>query len=599
MYKKFFGLAEAPFNLTPDSRFLYLSQKHREALASLMYGIQERKGFITLTGEIGSGKTTLCRSLLNELDTESIRIAIIFNSYLTEVELLQTINEDFGIPSESDSKKDLIKNLNVFLLKENTAGHNIVLIIDEAQNLTVEVLEQIRMLSNLETETSKLIQIVLMGQPEFLDKLALLELEQLNQRIAVRYHIMPLEKEDIGYYIRHRLKVAKAQIDIDFSPGSIELIHEFSGGIPRKINVLCDRCLLSAYSRVTYSVDSTIVKESIKEIEGEKRAHKTAVSISGKSLLNLKNALYLLPVVFILIAASVYLGASLANKEYSPVSIKSIEAAGNHRKPSYLEKNSITDIRSESNINEKTVSVAPTPNSTPVKKKKRKPRPPHRYNWQFDNNNICRVNNSDYAYPASIITWLRLWNIEVDLKDFKNLDAATIKKLDLAENDQLGLKRIFLDNDINQAAKYDLPFIIIFDEAPDSMSPAVVLLRMEGVSLTIADPIRGLKSLKRSKIEDHISQCIVMYFDKTGVNGILRGEESDRVTKVQHYLKNNGFLKKEASGIFDSATTRAIRNFQKYNKLEVTGDLDEETLLVLCSRMQRMRPRLFSSGGED
>jgi general secretion pathway protein A len=197
MYLEFFGLNEAPFNLPPDPRFLYMSQRHREPLASLIYGIKESKGFIVLTGEIGSGKTTLCRAFLHELKHETTNVALILNSYLDDVELLQAINDELGIDSGTRSKKKLIDRLNQFLLDENAKGKTTILIIDEAQNLSTAVLEQIRMLSNLETETSKLIQIALVGQPELNELLNLPRLEQLNQRITVRYHITPLDKTEI------------------------------------------------------------------------------------------------------------------------------------------------------------------------------------------------------------------------------------------------------------------------------------------------------------------------------------------------------------------------------------------------------------------
>ncbi|HPB32442.1 MAG TPA: AAA family ATPase, partial [Candidatus Sumerlaeota bacterium] len=396
--------------MTPDSRFLYLSRKHREALANLLYGIQQRKGFITLTGEIGSGKTTLCRALLNELDMETTRVALILNSLLSEIELLQTINEDFGIPANSDSKRDLIRELNQFLIRENEAGHNVVLIIDEAQNLSVAVLEEIRMLSNLETETSKLIQIVLMGQPELQDILSMQELEQLNQRISVRYHISALDRQDVPYYIKHRLFVARAQVDIDFTPGAHKLIFEYSKGIPRKINVLCDRCLLAAYSRVTYQIDEAIVKSSIHEIQGELGGRGEART-QGKSPRPIKWLVIavILPAASIFIAAGVFLGIRLAGPKYVPEIPAEPSGGPLDSRPVYL-AHDVPVPYGESLQAGNPGSNNPTPSPTPTPKPTATPVPPKRYyyNWQYDESGICRVDNAAYALPASMITWLRL-----------------------------------------------------------------------------------------------------------------------------------------------------------------------------------------------
>lgn len=268
MYKLFYGLAEAPFNLTPDSKFLYLSRRHHEALTALKYGVSERKGFICITGEIGSGKTTTLRALMAQLDEDKYSVATILNSYLTDLELLKTINEEFGLSGESNSKKALLDELNAFLVSQYQQGRNCVLILDESQNLRPETLEQIRMISNLETETDKLIQIVLVGQPELRRTLELPELEQLNQRITVRYHVGPLDLDEVAEYINHRLRVAKAQEKIEFTPQAIRLIYHYSKGIPRRINVICDRCLLVGYVLARFDIDGDMVQQAVDEIRG-------------------------------------------------------------------------------------------------------------------------------------------------------------------------------------------------------------------------------------------------------------------------------------------------------------------------------------------
>lgn len=267
MYREFFGLKEKPFNVTSDPNFLFLSHIHKEALSHLLYGIKEKKGFLEITGEIGAGKTTLCRALLSQLDRNT-KTAFIFNSNLPELQLLQSILEDFGITVAHKNKVSMFQQLNNFLIEEMSRGNNVVLIIDEAQNIKTKVLEEIRMLSNLETDKEKLFQIILVGQPELKNKLESPALKQLRQRIAVRFHISPLEKAEVEKYIYHRLTVAGSKGDIRFPDDSIERIYSFSGGIPRIINMVCDKSLLAAYVIETRDITLPIVEKSINELEG-------------------------------------------------------------------------------------------------------------------------------------------------------------------------------------------------------------------------------------------------------------------------------------------------------------------------------------------
>ncbi|MHB9096522.1 MAG: ExeA family protein [Syntrophales bacterium] len=266
MYEAYFGLQENPFTLSPDPRYLYLSAQHREALNCLIYGIGEKKGFMVVTGGIGTGKTTLCRALLAGLDGTTAS-ALIFNPALSDIELLKTINQEFGIRMVGrGTKKRYLDGLNAFLMRNFAAGKNAVLLIDEAQNLSHSVLEQIRMLSNLETVREKLIQIVLLGQPELRRLLGLPSLRQLNERITVRYDLKPLVREDVRRYIEHRLATAGAETSGVFTVGSYALISRLSRGIPRRINAICDRALLIAYGRDLRIVDRRLVRAAVRDI---------------------------------------------------------------------------------------------------------------------------------------------------------------------------------------------------------------------------------------------------------------------------------------------------------------------------------------------
>ncbi len=271
MYARYFGLNEKPFSIAPDPRFLFQSRRHEEALAHLIYGVKEAGGFIQLTGEVGTGKTTLTRVLLDRLP-EKVQVAMILNPRLTVREFLQNICTELAIrwwekrPEEAQTSH-LIDSLNKHLLKAHAQGRRVVLIIDEAQNLDAELLEQLRLLTNLETSERKLLQIILIGQPELRQTLARTDLRQLAQRITGRYHLDPLNREETGQYIRHRLKIAGATRQL-FTDGAISEIHRLSQGVPRLINVICDRALLGAYAQEHAIVDRRLVRKAASEVQG-------------------------------------------------------------------------------------------------------------------------------------------------------------------------------------------------------------------------------------------------------------------------------------------------------------------------------------------
>lgn len=267
MYQSYYGFSEMPFNITPDPRFLYLSPTHQEALQHLKYGVQQRKGFIVLVGEVGCGKTTLCRRFLNELDPKHYDTALILNPRVTETQMLKAILTELGETKLARTHVDLVAQINRLLLDRIDKGRDIVLIIDEAQNLKVEVLEEIRLLSNLETDKQKLLQIVLMGQPELKDVLARDELRQLRQRVLVHYELHPLSTRDVAHYINHRLSMAGGDGRPNFTRWAIRAVSHATGGIPRLVNNVCDRALLSAFTRDSDEVTFWDVRRAIKDLE--------------------------------------------------------------------------------------------------------------------------------------------------------------------------------------------------------------------------------------------------------------------------------------------------------------------------------------------
>lgn len=274
MYTAYFGLIEAPFALTPDPRYLYMSERHREGLAHLLYGVRQPGGFVQLTGEVGSGKTTLCRCLINQLPPET-DVALVWNPRLTALELLATVCDELRVPypAETRSIKVLVDALNRHLLEAHARGRRTVLIIDEAQNLRFDVLEQLRLLTNLETASEKLLQIILIGQPELIQILERQKLRQLAQRITARYHLLPLAERETSTYIQHRLRVAGGN-DTLFTPAAMRRVARLSGGVPRLINVLCDRALLGAYARDQRQVDLAILRQASREVRGTFPPHR-------------------------------------------------------------------------------------------------------------------------------------------------------------------------------------------------------------------------------------------------------------------------------------------------------------------------------------
>lgn len=283
MYQRFFGLRENPFSVNPDPRYLFLTPRIQESLAALTYGIQNRKGFILLTGEVGTGKTTLLNHLLDWLHGQQMSTAFVFNSLLTVSQLLDFVMTDFGIPCDSGGKGHVLLRLNRWLLERHRAGRTAVVILDEAQNLSFDVLEEIRLLTNLETSKEKLLQIVLCGQPELEEKLKLPQVRQLRQRITLRCHTAPLTLDEAFGYIADRLQIAGANGDPIFSKDAVQLVHRYSRGIPRLVNLLCEHSMISAFVDHLRPVPARLVEEVAREFQLDQFEFGSSVLAAGQT----------------------------------------------------------------------------------------------------------------------------------------------------------------------------------------------------------------------------------------------------------------------------------------------------------------------------
>jgi len=269
MYEDFYGLKALPFNITPDPRYLYFSNGHREAFEHIVFGITQKKGFVQITGEVGAGKSTICRAVLEELDDDTAT-ALILNPVMTGIQLLRSVLREFDLDDRGNDRVKLTDRLNTFLLEQAEADREVVLLIDEAQDMSPDLLEQVRLLSNLETDDRKLLQIVLVGQPELRTMLASDELRQLSQRITVRYHLEPIRRDEIKAYVLHRLQVAGSNGRPSFTPAAYRAIHRHSRGVPRLINAVCDKALLVGYVEGRDHLGYWQVRRAVKELRGRR-----------------------------------------------------------------------------------------------------------------------------------------------------------------------------------------------------------------------------------------------------------------------------------------------------------------------------------------
>ncbi len=549
MYASFFNLREQPFNLTPDPRFLFLSPQHEEALSHLLYGIYERKGFIEITGEVGTGKTLLCRTLLERLD-DSISTALIFNSYLTELELLEAILSDFGLTSPEATRKAYIDVLNQYLLDEFTAGRNAVVIIDETQNMDLAVLEQLRMLSNLETDDGKLLQVVLIGQPELRDKLNRREMRQLDQRIAVRYHLYALTLQETKQYVSHRMSVAGAANSVTFSRRAWTLMHRYCGGVPRRINVLCDRILMTAYVRGTHAITASIVQQSIRDLGDsqhmEARRRPVHAKPWGRRL------------AYGSLAAAVILG--LAGSAFFTPSVR--QCVEQFNPPRRFAR---------------TLLPAPPVSQPSLSPRSRTP----------DSNLSLAASTA----PAEPLTQMdtnllqTLWRVKIRTEGRVTFSSKSRQAFRVARAaEEMGLAITRFDTGMQQLQRLSRPCLIAV--TPDPSTPQTTLwvfVQAQDDGILIYQEPEGITRIPRRLFEQQWYGTIYLTLAANRYRGTIltKGMQGEPIEKLQHVLQSLGYFRGPVSGYFEMQTLKAVKAFQRDHQLEVDGHVGPRTLMLL------------------
>ena len=538
MYESFFALKEKPFALTPNPRFLFLSKTHNEVYAHLIYGIESRAGFVEVTGEVGTGKTTILRTLLSHLDKSKSRVALIFNPKLTAFELLRNINREFGVDDDGASNPDLIHALNAFLLAENEAGRTPVLVIDEAQNLSGEVLEQIRLLSNLETEEDKLIQVILVGQPELRHHLSDHSLRQLNQRIAVRYQLRPLNREETTSYILHRLNVAGRPDGNVFTQSALKKVFQCSGGVPRRINLICDRALLTAYSEERGTVSPRDVKQAVAELAGMGEGSQKASHAPW-------NTIAVLAVLLLFVSVGFY-WFELFGKSSVDATVTQTE-----NQPANASKQPIS-------VSSQPVQPASTSNQAV---------PP----------STTAASLQPDSLIASCNAVLSLWEAPL------LIDNVSTAGFDFDhEFTTRGFELVRLAGHFDEMRVFNVPFLLPLSEEQGGGYLAV-LGQTTPDRWSVAPAYQGHETLSFAELNNlGMRMAFVPWVDFASIGYVaVPGARGDNVHRLQFLLGLTGCVDVPTNGRYDALSVRCVKGFQRDHGLVVDGLVGPRTLILL------------------
>ncbi len=580
MYKTFFGFKEKPFQLVPNPAYLFLSRGHEEALAHLSYAISTGEGFMAITGEVGTGKTTLCRTFLDGLD-KNTEAAFIFNPKLNSVQLLKAVNDEFGINSKPNNTKDLIDALNEFLIQKKALGKQVLLLIDEAQNLNTNVLEQIRLLSNLETSTSKLLQIILVGQPELGQVLDSHELRQLRQRISLSWHLTPMTRKETREYIRHRIHIASQKPDIYFTPAAHRHIYRYSRGIPRLINIVCDRAFLTAYSRNRHKITGRIAHIAVQELTGKKPAAPSDSWWRDKKKRMLAGALSIL---FAGIAALCF--TDFFDPADRPETIKhpiagttpAVEKAPPEPAPE-------PSVKAAPKIVTPRVSgqTAPPRVAQPV-------RPP------LDFPDLLKNLTPRSSRQGALTAALGLWQTEVEKVPDTGQDDPLFFQNGCRQN---GLLVHHTRGDLDLLKKLNLPAILIFHPPGDTGPRYLTLIRLEGQKAKLGPGPGGAEFwVPLSKMKTYWSKDVYLPWKNfLPLNGFIPVDNTEEaVIALKSLMQDLGFKGIPINTFYDEHTRKAIQRVQKKYGLRPDGFVDPLTKIVLYN--ERFSNRIPHISGE-
>lgn len=587
MYNRFFGFKERPFKLVPNPEYLYLSRIHEEVLAHLRYAAGYGEGFVAITGEVGTGKTTLCRMFLESLD-ETTAAAYIFNPKLDAVQLLKAINDEFGIPSNTESVKTLIDRLNAFLLEKKAQGKRVILLVDEAQNLSADVLEQLRLLSNLETNTSKLIQIILVGQPELGELLETDALRQLNQRITLNCHLIPLNQSETREYIRHRIQIASRKPGLEFTASAYRSIFKFTGGVPRLINIACDRVLLTAFSLGKQGITNHIVKRALRELDGKRNRR------SRPALLYREKLTVGLLVVLVILVAGLLIGQTLLNR---PVGLPGMPIV-RHKTENALSE-STTAISSEE-ITATISAVEPPPElPNPVAA----PAPTEdTMTAAADPSEPPRLHDLDQLIDATDARNSRLGALTAVLNAWYARRPLVAESVEGMQSDSFfrifarhsNMEVLHVQGNLNLIRKLNLPAILEFPHPSGSGSRflAVVGLTDNEIRLSAGDTVFPVSPAALAGLWNGAAYILWKnYFNYTGTIPI--SSPGEVILSLKVHLKTLGYAIQEMTTAYDTHTRLAIEAIQARNGLEVDGMVGPLTKIALYNEDHSLNvPRL-------
>ncbi|MFC1828247.1 AAA family ATPase [Thermodesulfobacteriota bacterium] len=604
MYKKFFGFTERPFKLVPNPAYLFLSKSHEVALAHLTYAVTHGDGFVEITGEVGTGKTTLCRAFLENLDEKTVS-AYIFNPKLDSIQLLKSINDEFGIRSDADNTKDLIDTLNAFLIEKNAEGKNVILLIDEAQNLSESVLEQLRLLSNLETTRDKLLQIILVGQPELGEKLDSYDLRQLSQRITLSCQLIPLNYKEVRDYIQHRINIAARKPGIKFTQGAYRAIYRHSRGIPRLINIVCDRALLVAFGLDRQKISGKIAKDAVKELLSRG-------DIKDYRLQQWKHAFAILAVLCLVFFGVLFYHPGFRagdkifppseNKKPSavpaePVANKTLPPKISHRDPETIisqpekmqepgtapAEAQTTGTREPDIVSADIQTVkAQVPDSTYREMPSEKTLKPAMDAVPVMLEILSGMDSRSSRHFA-LMAALHLWKVEPEIMPYLDGtdDDSTFFRLAAKQN---GLMVRRIEGDLNQVRRLNLPAILPFT-IPGSPYPVyLTLYKTEGKNV-------ALRSGKDDRVINVASEELKSYWSGTAyipwknflsLTGTVPVDApGDTIITLKMLLRDIGFNEIEINPVYDTPTQQAIIEIQEKHGILTDGLVGSSTKIVL------------------